>query len=316
MKTWLTAALLCLSFAGLAQRDLTPNSRKDAFGKRDLRSLNNYGFQFQLGATYLMSRLHNPVYEVHGSGTGFRGDFLHDPKGIPGVYGEIGMFHFPKKRSKLSLALKTVLVSYYDWGLGFKYFQGQQDIDVQLRDVAGNPLGGLDITPYRFAWGHVYGRFSLHKNIHFKTKRSKEKSNFFLDNSLGLNVDYRVTTKTDAYVHPLILTTDSIPQRYSTPLHVQLHYGLGFGFRLKRGAYLIPGVRAPLLSYQMTQPIPTNSMAGGTSRFGNPSIHWFSTRYWPILIHVKYMFATEKKNKKGCPPAEINDQDRNTQQNR
>jgi hypothetical protein len=316
MKVFLTLCALLVSVWGFSQRDLTPSSRKDAFGKRDLRSLNNYGFQFQLGATYLMSRLHNPVYEVHGSGTGFRGDFLHDPKGIPGVFGEIGMFHFPKKRSKLSLALKTVLVSYYDWGIGFKYFQGQQDIAVQFRDIAGNALGAPEITPYRFAWGHVYGRFSLHKNIHFKTKRSREKSNFFLDNSLGLNVDYRVTTKTDAYVHPLMITTDSLPPQYSTPLHVQLHYGLGFGFRLKRGAYLIPGVRAPLLSYQMTQPIPTNSMSGGRSNFGNPSIYWFNTRYWPILIHIKYMFATEKKNKNGCPPAEINDQDKDTQRNR
>lgn len=315
MKWTVLTSIFLLSLALHAQRDLTPDSRKSAFGKRDLRSLSNYGLQFQVGATYLMSRLENPVYEVTANANGFRGSFLHDPKGQLGAYAEIGMFHFPKKRSKLSLALKTVLVSYYDWGIGFKYFRGMQNAEVQFKDVLGNPVGAPEVTPYRFSFGHIYGRFSLHKNVHFKTKRSREKSNFFLDNSLGLNVDYRVTTKSDAFVHPLPIVVDSVTPRYSAPLHVQLHYGLGFGFRLKRGAYLIPGVRAPLLGFQMTQAIPTNSLGGGKSTFGNPSFQWFSSKYWPILIHVKYMFAFEKKQK-GCPPAEINDQDKNTQQNR
>lgn len=304
--------LSCIGFGAQAQRDLTPNSRKAAFGKRDLRALSNYGLQFQLGATYLMSRLHNPTYDFNAAG-GINGNFYHDPKGLLGAYAEIGMFHFPKKRSKLSLALKTVLVSYYDWGLGFKYFRGSENIGFQF---SGGHPGIPENTLYRFDFGHVYGRFSLHKNINFKSKKTGEKSNFFLDNSLGINVDYRVSTKTDAYTHPVSIAVDSFPPRYSAPLHVQLHYGLGFGIRLKRGAYLIPGVRAPLLSYQQTQAAPSNSMGGGKSAFGNPSFYWFSNRYWPILIHVKYMFAFEKKPKKGCPPVEINDQDKETQRNR
>lgn len=311
MRYSLGFALIFLVFGTLAQRDLTPSNKKQAFGKRDLRALSNYGLQIQVGATYLMSRLNNPVYDVTPTTGGFRGNFLHDPKGQLGAYAEIGMFHFPKKRSKLSLALKTVLVSYYDWGIGFKYFRGIQTVETQLMDPFGNKVGSPEIVPYRFEFGHVYGRFSLHKNINFKSKKTGEKSNFFLDNSLGINVDYRVTTKTDPYVHTYPITIDTVPQRYSSPLHVQLHYGLGFGFRLKRGAYLIPGVRAPLLAFQMTQPLPSNSVSGQNT-FGNPSFNWFSSRYWPILIHVKYMFAFEKKVKKGCPPVETNDQDKNT----
>ena len=310
MRWILIIAFVASGTLGIAQRDLTPNSKKQAFGKRDLRALSNYGLQIQVGATYLMSRLNNPVHETTIL-PGFDIKHSHDPKGLLGAYAEIGMFHFPKKRSKLSLALKTVLVSYYDWGLGFKYFAGTQNV------LAEGPAGHSDvpaITPYRFSFGHVYGRFSLHKNIHFKTKRSRDKSNFFLDNSLGINVDYRVLTTSDPYVHNFQPILNAVPQRYSEPLHAQLHYGLGFGFRLKRGAYLIPGVRTPLLSFQTAQPFISNNISGkGT--FGNPSFFWFSNRYWPILIHVKYMFAFEKKQK-GCPPVEINDQDRNTQQNR
>ena len=307
MKWTIGFVVVFFAFGVHAQRDLTPSSRKQAFGKRDLRALSNYGLQFQLGATYLMSKLKNETYDATPEFGGFRGNYIPDPKGRLGAYAEIGMFHFPKKRSKLSLALKTVLVSYYDWGIGFKYFRGSEALERNTVDGAGTVVN-TDNSLYNFDFGHVYARFSLHKNIHFKKNGGRDKSSFFLDNSLGINVDYRVTTKTDAYV----IATEN--QNYSAPLHAQLHYGLGFGFRLKRGAYLIPGVRAPLLGFQMTNQAPVNSVSG-QSTFGNPSFRWFSSKYWPILIHVKYMFVFEKK-RKGCPPAEVNDQDKNTQRNR
>ena len=53
----------------------------------------------------------------------------------------------------------------------------------------------------------------------------------------------------------------------------------------------------------------------GNSSFGKPSMHWFSSRYWPLLFNVKFMFSLEKKPK-GCATGITNDQDRNTQQGR
>ena len=312
MKWIHVVAIISLSFGVQAQRDLTPNSKKSAFGKRDLRALSNYGLQFQLGGTYLMSKLKNDVIDVTPTTGGFRGNFLHDPKGKLGAYAEIGMFHFPKKRSKLSLWLKTVLVSYYDWGIGFKYFRGMEITETNFIDIGGTVTDTYR-DPFNFELGYVYGRFSLHKNINFKKNRGRDKSDFFLDNSLGINVDYRVLTKSEAYGTGYAVTSEN--QRYSNPLNVQLHYGLSFGFRLKRGAYLIPGVRVPLLGYQSTSPIISKSLSGETA-FGDPQFRWYSSKYWPLLFHVKYMFAFEKKNKKGCPPAEVNDQDKNTQNNR
>jgi hypothetical protein len=291
----------------VAQRNMNPSKKGDAFGKYDLRNLNNYGLQIQLGPTYMMTKLNNEYTDVATTTDGFRGNYTHDPYGKFGVYGEIGMFHFPKKRSKLSLALKTVLVSYYDWGVGFKYFRGGERIEANFMDPGGNVVS-TDERSFDFSHGNVYGRFSIHKNIHFK--RHRETINFFLDNSLGLNVDYRVLTGTDDYTWYGLMTAN---QRYTEPLQVQLHYGLGFGFRLKRGSYLIPGVRTPILGYQNTLGA-LNETGGGESSFGRPSVHWFSSRHWPLLIHVKYMFAFEKKAK-GCPPVEVNDQDKNTMQN-
>ena len=315
---WLVSILLVLiSASTMAQRDLTPNSRKSAFGKRDLRNLANYGFQFQLGATYLMTKPRNTEYEIRTEAGELRATYLHDEFGRLGAFAEIGMFHFPKKRSKLSLALKTVLVSYYDWGIGYKHFRGGEDSYYNVVDPISLNKTALPTQRFTFLNGHIYGRFSVHKNIHFKNKKKrKDRTDFFLDNSLGINVDYRLV---QGYDRPndgdYNASYQPDQQQYSGPLFAQIHYGLGFGFRLKRGAYLIPGVRAPLVGYQQVQGAPSTAM-GGKDVFTYPMIHWFSSRYWPILFHVKYMFLLEKKNKNGCPPAEINDRDRNTQQNR
>jgi hypothetical protein len=307
--------LISLFVAGstFAQRDLTPGSKRDAFGTRDLRQLNNYGLQFQIGGTYLMTKLKNEQVDVDVSSGGFRGNYTHDPFGRLGLYGEIGMFHFPKKRSKLSLALKTVLVSYFDWGVGFKYFRGGENIEANFTDALGTVIGSED-RAFNFSNGNVYGRFSLHKNINFKNKRRGEKTRFFLDNSLGLNLDYRVMTSSDDYSFDQygFMTAG---EQYTKPLQVQLFYGLGFGFRLKRGSWLIPGVRIPIVGYQQTLNTPDGTEKG-ENKFGRPSLHWYSSRHWPLLFHVKYMFAFEKKAKRGCPPVEINSQDQETQQNR
>lgn len=292
MKLIQVLAIVFVTTTTFGQRDLTPTRKKDAFGSRDFRKLGYTGLQFQLGATYLITQPNNKTVDVATTTDGFRGNYTLDPFGKLGAYAEIGLIHFPKKRSKLSLALKTVLASYYDWGLGFKYFRGGENMTVNFIDAGGVTTSTAESTS-NFSNGNIYGRFSIHKNIHLG-----EKKNFFLDNSVGVNFDYRVMTKTDPYAM-LPMTANA---HYYQPFHAQLHYGLGFGFKLKRGAYLIPGLRSPILGmYEWNK--------------GRPTLRWFSSDYWPLLIHIKYMFVFEKKTK-GCPPVEINDQDKDTQRNR
>lgn len=309
-----TVLLIVLSFGltATAQRDLTPGSRKKAFGGgRSFKDYNLYGLQFQLGATFLMNRLNNPENTAEVTSHGFRGNYTFDPKGRIGAYAEIGMFHFPKNFPKLKISKdkKIVLVSYVDWGIGFKYFRGAENINVNYIDQGGNLISN-DERSYNFSNGNLYGRFSLHKNVYFKPKKRKKKLNFFLDNSLGFNVDYRLLTTTDDYAW----TPMTVNQQYYKPLHIQMHYGLGFGFSPKRGTFIIPGVRLPILGYQST--VATNDGSGkGSTAFGKPSMHWFSSRYWPILFNVKFMFAFPKKQK-GCATGITNDQDKKTNDGR
>lgn len=311
MKWIITAVIVSVGFSGLAQRDLNPRNGNKAFGgAQSFQDYNLYGIQFQLGGTFLMNSMNNTRFDVDGA-AGFRGNYVHDPKGRLGLYGEIGMFHFPKKRSKLSKKLKYIFVSYYDWGLGFKYFRGAEQITANFEDAVGNYTGSEDRT-FGFTNGNVFGRFSLHKNIHFTPKKRREKLNFFLDNSLGINFDYRLMSTSEEYTDWFGVMEQN--QQYYQPFHAQLHYGLGFGFSPRRGMFIIPGVRLPILGYHTTTTLPDGS-GDRQSYFGKPSMHWFSSRYWPILFNVKFMFALPKRQK-GCATGITNDQDQETQRNR
>ena len=290
-------ALLILPILAFGQRDLTPNKKGSGFGKRDLRALSNYGIQFELGATYMLTRTKNTLTPFTQGGESKQ--FLIDPSGRIGGYGEIGMMFYPKNRSKLSLALKTILVSYYDFGLGFKYFRSKETIDIDRLSPTGAVLGTAS-NEGEYNAGNIYGRFSLHKEIHFKNVKK-----FYLDNSIGVNVEYNILadkSKNGDDAHVAALNSVGAPTHFHGPFIAQLHYGLGLGFRLKRGAYLVPGARIPILGINEWHK-------------GNPSMKWFSRSYWPILFNIKYMFLLEKKAK-SCPAVETNDQDKETQRNR
>lgn len=289
MKWFLTITILVISLGTYAQRDLTPSKKSEAFGARDFRNLRNYGLQFQLGPTYTFTKRKTEEGSFDGSS---RGNYLIEPDGRIGGYLELGLAHFPKKRSKLSLALKTVLVSYYDWGVGFKYIGGKETTTVNYTDVVGNVIS-TDEAQGKYYNGFLYGRFSLHKNIHFGGKK-----NFFLDNSLGINIDYNMLRADEASdYHSNYTSIFASQSRYHNPTVAQLHYGLGFGFRLKRGTYFIPGVRTPILGiYEWNS--------------GRASLDWFSSRYHPVLFHLKIINLFEKKNKSGCPPVDASEEDK------
>lgn len=295
--------LIALLFIGITSisfaqpRDLTPNKRSKAFGKRDFRNLGSTGLQVSLGPTFMVSPSKIRSFNLDPSVVHLGESYTHSSAGLPGFMVEIGLAHFPKKRSKLSLALKTVLVSYFDWGIGYKHLGGAETTTIRL-------INGQEIeNSGSFYNGHVYGRFTLHKNINLDKKNKR----FYLDNGLGINIDYRVLNGTSNYIGEV----DAGERSQYGNLVVQLHYSLGLGIKLKRGMYLIPALRAPLVGFQQT----TGSTGKPKNFFGNPSLQWFSSNYWPLYPHIKLMYFFEKKVK-GCKGADVNDQDRETQRNR
>lgn len=262
MKKWLFLVFVLVSFVSFSQRDFTMRSKnkKTVFGKQDLRKLRYFGLQAQIGASFNLVPLKNRVINASTI------RYTIDPDTRVGAFADIGLAHFPKK-AKISK-----IISYYDWGLGFKLLGGEEKILEERLTSTGQVFGS---TRYFNAYynGYAYARFDLHKNVHFG-----KKGKFFLDFSVGANVDYRVASNSDLQFTP--------DPKYHQNLVAQLHLGLGFGFKLRRGTYLITGVRSPVFG-------------GYEWNNGSPKMNWFSSKYLPALVHLKLINLFKKRAKKG-----------------
>ena len=262
------------------QKTLNPKKRSDAFGTSDYRDLRNYGPQISFGPTYLLTRLHNETVPTANQVPNRPSDYTIDPKGSLGGYLDIGLAHFPTKTPKILLFGKRI-TSYYDYGVGFKLYRGQETTNIKNHDSQGAIISETN-GKGKFTNGYINGRFTFHKNIHLGKK-------YFIDNGLGLNVDYRVINgdkeyqKYQNFQGPTIKTNE----HFHPNLVVQLHYSLGLGIRLKRGSYLIPGAQIPILgAYEFHK--------------GNPGLRWYSSNYVPLLFTVKFIKILEKKKANGC----------------
>jgi hypothetical protein len=272
-----------------AQKNLVPGKRRsDVFGKSDYKDYRFFGLQLSGGPTFMATRsnANNPTYT--GSYNGRPMDYTFDPAGLPGFFIEAGLAHFPKKRSNISKALKTILISYYDWGIGFKILGGQESTLVNTYTPGGSLMASYTGSG-NFYNGYLYGRFSVHKNINFSKK-------YFLDNGLGINLDYRLLEQ-GSPTYP-VDGGFNFNQGMHSKFVAQLNYTLGFGFRLSRRSIVIPGVQVPILGFY-------------DWRKGCAALKWYNSNYLPILVHVKWIYLFEKKVK-GCnTPGSEDDRKRN-----
>lgn len=253
-----------------AQRDLTHrkrNDRKDVFGgARDFRDLRNYGLQVSAGLTTQYTGSQNPLVYVPDIRPYI---YTLNPNGKLGAFFDVGTAHFPTSAPRISF-IKKQFISYYDWGIGFKLFAGKEVVDISyydsLKHVSSTAQG--EGTFYN---GYAFGRATVHKNVYFGLS-------YFIDNGLGINIDYRFLTGNKTYLYGV---QSPATKTFHDPFLVQLHYDLGFGIRRKRGSYIIPGVQIPIVG--IVEKLP---------------LQWFSSTYWPILFKVKYILIFEKKKSK------------------
>lgn len=287
MKYLVLILLFFFSIYSQAQRNLTPRSgskRGSVFGKVDTRELKNYGLQIEGGVTYLRTKDNERVF-LDNNGRPI--DYLVDPNGLPSVFFDIGTAHFPTNEPRLNLLGKRI-ISYYDWGIGFKLFGGGESTDVNYYLPNGNLINSTEGSG-SFYNGYATGRFTIHNNYYFSKK-------FYLDNGLGINFDYRVLSGNETY------NNFYVAQKSHNAFVAQLHYDVGLGIKIKRGAYLIPGIQLPILG-----------MAEWTGF--KPSLDWFSSNYRPILFKIKYIYLFEiKRTSTSCRDAgSEEDKKRNTE---
>lgn len=269
MKTIAILTGFLFSITMLQAQSYKPKKKKKDFfgGARDYRNLRNFGLQMQIGPTYTFTKSQSDFHLLDDGQN--RTSVMQDPSGSLGVYAEIGMAHFNLKKPKYRF---IPMIHYYDYGVGFKMLGGKEETTINTLDNTGAVITSTKGNG-SFNNGYVTFRAGAHYLKYFKNGSK------FLDHSLGFNGDYLVMEGTKSYNNNMV---DN--QRFSPALRVQMHFDLGFGIRLKRGSYLIPGVQVPIVGIQAA---------------GQESLYWFSNKYYPALFKLKWIFLFEKKGN-GC----------------
>ena len=265
MKFFLLVVLSLLCFSSvIAQK----KSRKDFFGgPKDYRSLSNNGLQLSFGPTYTFSK--SSELQVND-----RIKYNFDPAGRLGILAEIGTANFSLKKPLFKIGK---IIEYTDWGIGGVIYGGKEITNL-INETEGTKTYISDGQFYNI---HATGRITFHNMWYIP------KTTVFLDNGLGLNVDYRAVSMS-SYTKTLKELTDlGIKQKFSNSLDIIFHYNFGIGYKVKRGSYFIPSIQLPILGAHKWY-------------LGSTKTNWFSSEYYPVIFRLKYIYLFEKKSGAGC----------------
>ncbi|MBK9591732.1 MAG: hypothetical protein IPO32_09565 [Crocinitomicaceae bacterium] len=223
-------------------------NRRDAIWSHSQSQHRGFGWFVNPGLTYMLG---NSADDENRS-------YDLTATGLPGYYLEGGVEILFKKAQKV--------VHYFDAGLGIKHFSGQERYQIE----------GTQATRGQFNLGSVFLRADIHNVWQLNMFN-------FIDQSLGFNIDYRVYggNPDDGYLSPLASVNQS-------NLVAQLHYTVGFGYKIRDGFFVVPSVQTPILTLFRFDDI-------------NPSHHWFNSRYQPLIFTLKFAWLFPKK---GCTPVE------------
>lgn len=242
-----------------------------------------HGIQFSFGPTYTFTK--NGAFDDEfridskNSGVDTLIQFSREAKSRIGIFAELGMVHITRRPRKL--------IHYYDWGVGFKLYGGRELTESKVYDNRDTLIGQLD-GEGKFYNGYLYGRFSAHNVFQINP-------HLFLDNGLGVNLDYAVMNGNMVY-DGFHVPKD---EQFQGDLMGQLHYSIGLGIkpRADKGFFFIPSIELPVMGI--------HEWNGGS-----PAIHWFSSKYYPAMLRLKFVWLF-KRDPNRCPPVEINATDRN-----
>jgi hypothetical protein len=230
------------------------------------------GIHFSVGPTYLITKAGSEITERPFDAVSMTRISKTD-KGHLGGFIEVGMLHIPKKKNKV--------VHYWDWALGVKHFGGQEDATESL--VTNGVETIVTERNGKFFSGYAFGRMNIHNVIQVGNMD-------WIDNSLGFNVDYKVYGQSEQ------TGAVSLDQYNQKDLKIALNYAFGWGFKMRNGFFIMPQIRVPILgAYEWDG--------------AKPTIRWFSSRYMPIMLTVKFGWLF-KKDPNDCPPVYQHDSDK------
>lgn len=167
------------------------------------------------------------------------------------------------------------LITYLDYGLAWKQLKGGENFEGGFTTEGSRP----DQFTGKGIFKENYGTAMLNfNNVQTVGRRH------FVQNTLGLNFDYRFMQRNSYEGTNGPFSVDAAPNA----MNLQLHYKFGWGFKASTWLLVIPQVETPVLNI-----LPFEKFR---------STHtWFSTKYRPLIFSVRFMFLRDA-NKNECPP--------------
>jgi len=268
MKQFFVAVIVLFSLVPFAQEGRQNNPLFNLTGGNYI----NKGWHLAPGFTYMFPSTGNrSVFQLQENNTDtlYTGDYKTG--GRVGIYFEIGKLHLYDRKIIKSL----------DYGIGFKSLKGRESFD---------GLVGVDSIVSSLAYeanfknSFITGFININNYLQLTDKT-------FLQNSLGLNADYRLINKTDA------IPDYGSEAFYPKAFVGQLHYKFGFGFRAGTNLFIVPTIETPILGiYQW--------------REGKSTLHYFNSEYRPFIVSVRFFWLKDRPTRDcvGAPDKKTGDQ--------
>lgn len=227
------------------------------------------GFYFAPGITYTLTRFKDKEETVFSNAdTNYTA--LFNPKGKFGLYLEAGWFLSTRD---------PIVLDYWDFGLAYKQLKGAESFTgTYTRADSASRLAGEG--------GFNDQHLTAHANAN---KLFQVRDYQFIQLSLGANVDWRFGTAHDYTADHSALNRWAFPPEFIG----QVHFKLGYGFKLTQQLLVIPAVETPIFSVQPAD-------AGNIGK-----LQWFSSTYRPLILSVRFLFLRYPKGF-ACVPVKQN----------
>jgi hypothetical protein len=233
------------------------------------------GWNFAPGLTYMYTRPKDFTDQVNLGDTVYNANW--NPSGSFRAYFEAGRHH---------ILQYTRFIHYLDYGLAWKWLAGKEKFEGAYVDRTDGASFGTSGGTGKFSSHHLLAYVNANNLWQFA-------DNYFLQNSLGANFDWRFLGKAnpggDSPFHDPIN-----PPRFV----FQLHYKLGVGIKINDGFFIIPAIETPILNI-----LPWSK--------GRSQLDTFNSRYRPLILTVRFAFLG--KNKTSCNVPGISDDERKKQ---
>jgi len=226
------------------------------------------GFYFAPGVTYTLARFKDQERELFREGdTVYTATF--DPKGGFGPYLEVGWFHATRD---------AVILDYWDFGIAYKALNGKQS----HTGILQRGFNENDTTVLTAGDGVFNDQYLT---VHANANKFIQTGNYqFVQLSLGLNADWGFSQARTYTADPFVIADQELPPTFLAQAHVKV----GYGFKVSKRLLIIPAVETPVFSA-----LPSDQGAG--------QLHWFNSRYRPLILSVRFLFLRYPKGFE-CPP--------------